>query len=74
MRPANWNEASEIVRTAGRENGRTLESKNLLVRMHNGRVGRYWPPEDIVRIGEVYDDDLVGFIDLFPNADEVVGL
>ena len=53
---------------------RTLQSKNLLMRMHNGRVGRNWSPEDIVCIGEVYDDDLVGVVDLFPYTDEVVGL
>ena len=42
--------------------------------MHNGRVCRDWSPDNIVGIGKVYDDDLVGFVDLLPNADEVVGL
>lgn len=41
--------------------------------VHNGRVGSDWSPEDIVGICKVYDDDLVGLIDLFAHADEVVG-
>ncbi len=52
---------------------RTSQSKNLLVRVHNGRVCRDWSPEDIVGIGEVNDDDLVSLIDLFPHTDEMVG-
>ena len=42
--------------------------------VHNGGVRSDWSPEDIVGVGEVHDDDLVGFIDLFPDTDEVVGL
>ena len=42
--------------------------------MHNGGVGGDWSPEDIVGVGQVHDDDLVGFIDLFPDTDEMVGL
>ena len=42
--------------------------------VHNCGVGGDWSPEDIVGVGEIDDDDLVGFIDLFPDTDEVVGL
>ena len=44
------------------------------MRMHDGRVGGDWSPEDIVGIGEVYYDDLIGIVDLFPDTDEVVRL
>ena len=44
------------------------------MRMHDGRVGGDWSPEDIVGIGEVDDYDLVGLVDLFPYTDEVVRL
>lgn len=44
------------------------------MRMHDGRVGGDWSPEDIVGIGEVDDYDLVGLVDLLPHANEVVGL
>lgn len=53
---------------------RTSQSKNLLVRVHDGRVGGNWSPQDIVGIGEVDDDDLVGLIDFLPHTNEVVGL
>ena len=44
------------------------------MRVHDGRVRGDWSPENIVGVGEVDDDDLVGFIDLFPDTDKVVGL
>ena len=44
------------------------------MRVHNGRVCRDRSPEDIVGVGKVYNDDLVGIVDLFPDTDEVVGL
>lgn len=53
---------------------RTLQGEYFLVGMHNSRVGGDWSPEDIVGVGQVHDDDLVGFIDLFPDTDEMVGL
>ena len=65
---------NEMTATAGDATQRTLQSKDLLMRVHNGRVGGDWSPEDIVGIGEVYDDDLVGLVDLFPDTNEVVGL
>ena len=42
--------------------------------MHDGGVGTDWPPEDIVGVGEVNDDDLILFIDLFAHTDKMVGL
>ena len=42
--------------------------------MHDGGIGADWPPEDIVGVGEVNDDDLILFIDLFAHADKMVGL
>ena len=53
---------------------RTLQGEYFLVWMHNGRVCGDWSSEDIVGVGQVHNDDLVGFIDLFPNTDEMVGL
>ena len=50
----------------------TLESKNLLVWVHNGRVGSDWSSEDIIGIGKVNDDDLVLFVDFLSYTDEVV--
>ena len=44
------------------------------MRVHNGRIGRYWSPENIIGIRKVDDDDLVGLVDLLPHANEVVGL
>ena len=41
--------------------------------MHDGRVGGDRPPEDIVGVGEVDDDNLVLLIDFFTNTNEVVG-
>ena len=40
--------------------------------MHDGRVSTNWPPENIVGVGKVDDDDLVLLIDLFTYANEVV--
>ena len=65
---------SERVALSADEAGRTLQREDLLVRVHNGRVGRDWSPEDIIGIREVYDDDLVGLVDLLAHANEVVGL
>jgi hypothetical protein len=42
--------------------------------MHNGGIGTDWPPEDIVGVGEVNDNDLILLIDLFAHTDKVVGL
>ncbi len=53
---------------------RTLESKNFLMRVHDSRVRRDWSTHDIVGISKVDNDDLVLFIDFFPNTNEVVGL
>ena len=53
---------------------RTLQSQNLLVRMHNCRVGSDRSTEDIVRVREVNDDDLVLFIDPLSHTDEMVAL
>ena len=58
----------EITATARDGRQRTLQSKDLLMRVHNGRVGGDWSPEDIVGIGEVDDYDLVGLVDLLPHA------
>lgn len=44
------------------------------MRVHNGRVGRYGPPEDIVRVRKVNDYDLVLLVDLLAHTDEVVRL
>ena len=44
------------------------------MRVHNGRIGRDWSPENIIGIRKVDDDDLVGLVDLFPYTDEVVRL
>ena len=52
----------------------TLQRENLLVGMHNGRIGANWPPEDIVGVGKVDDDDLVLLVDLFTHTNEVVRL
>lgn len=71
VRPAG--DAVSLCDSIKREVLRTLQRKDLLVRMHNRRVCGDWSPEDIVRVGEVHDDDLVGFIDLFPDTDEMVG-
>ena len=53
---------------------RTLERENLLVRVHYGRVGRDWSPDDIIGICQVYDDDLVCLVDLLAHANEVIRL
>ncbi len=42
--------------------------------MHDSRVGTNWPPEDIVGVRKVDDDDLVLLIDLFAHTNEVVRL
>jgi hypothetical protein len=42
--------------------------------MHDGGIGTDWPPEDIVGVGEVNDDDLILLIDLFAHTDKMVGL
>ena len=52
----------------------TLQRENLLVGMHDGRISTNWPPENIVGIGKVDDDDLVLLIDLFTHTNEVVRL
>jgi hypothetical protein len=51
-----------------------LQCKNLLVGMHNGRIGTDWSPEDIVGVREVNDDDLILLIDLFAHTDKMVRL
>jgi hypothetical protein len=51
----------------------TLQCQDLLVRVHDGRVGGDGAAEDIIRISKVDDHDLVLLIDLFPNANEAVG-
>jgi hypothetical protein len=50
----------------------TFQRKNLLVGVHDGRVGTNWPPEHIVGVGKVDDDDLVLLINLFTHTNEVV--
>lgn len=52
----------------------TFQCENLLVRVHNGRVGRDWSPQNIVGVCKVYDDNLVRLIDLLAHANEVVRL
>jgi hypothetical protein len=42
--------------------------------MHDGGIGTDWPPEDIVGVGEVNNDDLILLIDLFAHTDKMVGL
>ena len=57
-----------------REHGtRTLESQNLLVGVHNGRVGGDWSTQNIVGVGQVDDDDLVLFVEFLPHTNEMVG-
>jgi hypothetical protein len=53
---------------------RTLQRQDLLLGMHDGRVGRDRSPQDIVRVGEVDDDYLVLVINLFSYTDEAVRL
>jgi hypothetical protein len=50
----------------------TFQRKNLLAGMHYGRVSTNWPPENIVGVCKVDDDDLVLLIDLFTDTNEVV--
>lgn len=49
---------------------RTLESEDLLLRMHHRRISRDRPSNDVVGIVQVDNDDIV----LVSNADERVGL
>ena len=50
----------------------TLQSQDFLVRMHNSRIRRDWSPQHIIGIGEVDNYNLVLFVDLFSNTNEVV--
>lgn len=40
--------------------------------MHDGGVGTYWPPKDIVGVRQVDDNNLILLIDLFAHTDEMV--
>jgi hypothetical protein len=51
-----------------------LQCQNLLGRMHNGRIGADWPPEDIAGVREVDDYYLILLIDLFAHTDEIFRL
>jgi hypothetical protein len=57
-----------------RKDTHTLESENLLLGMHDSRVCCDGSPQDIVRVGEVDDNDLVLLIDLFTDTYEVIRL
>lgn len=72
VRPAD----DEMSPEAGRETerGRTLQRKNLLLRVHDSRVGRDRPPHKVVGICQVDDDDLVLLIDLLSHTYEVITL
>jgi hypothetical protein len=37
------------------------------------RIGCDWPPEDIIRIGKVDDDNLVLLANLFSHTDDMAG-
>ena len=52
----------------------TLQSENLLLRVHDGRVRRDGSSHEVVRVCQVDDDDLVLLVDLFSYANEVVRL
>lgn len=52
----------------------TFQRNDLLLRVHNGRVGGDGPPHDIIGICQVNDDDLVLLANFFSYADEVVRL
>ena len=54
-------------------NGHTFKSQNLLLGVHNRRVGGDWSTENIVGVGQVDNDDLVLFVYFFPDTDEMVG-
>lgn len=51
-----------------------LEGEDALVRVHDHAVGRDGSSEDIVRVGEVNDDDLVLLPDLLADSNEAVRL
>lgn len=50
----------------------TFQRDDLLLRVHNGRVGGDGPPHDIIGICQVDDDDLVLLANFFSYADKVV--
>ena len=50
---------------------RTFQREDLLVRVHDSRVGGYGSAKDIVGVGKVDDDKLVLLV---AHANEVVGL
>jgi hypothetical protein len=54
-----------------------LESYDGLSQVHDGTVGAYWSPDDIVGVLEVDDDGLrgrVGFVINLSHANVLVGL
>lgn len=57
-----------------RKVGLTLQRKNLLAWMHDGRVGGDRPTKDVVGICEVDDNDLILLAYFFPNANVAVRL
>ena len=52
---------------------RTLQCKNLLVRVHDCRIRTNGATQDIVGVGKVYNHDLVLLANLFADTYEVVG-
>ena len=51
---------------------RTFESQNLLMGMHNRRVCGDWPSQDIIRVCQIDNNDLVLLVEFLPHADEMV--
>lgn len=62
--------ASMVVKTCSP----TLEGYNLILWVHDSRVGSDRSSDDIIRICQVDYDDLVLLANLFANAYEVVRL
>lgn len=52
----------------------TFERDNLANRVHDSRVGSNGPPDDIIRVIHVDDDDLALFADFLADANEPVRL
>ena len=51
-----------------------LERDDLLDGVHDGRVGRCGSSHNIIRVTEVYDDDLVSISDFFTYSNKLVRL
>lgn len=54
------------------ESTSTFEREDLLLGVHNGRVGGDGPPEDIVGVSKVNDNNLILFVDFLANTNETI--